>query len=124
MQYLTFRQVEGKRIAIYRTALTELMDTLVKNASDENLKCLGQLLKVGVFISFESFYFVLKFLIGLVEKPRTLRKANLITVLAKNPPWREDNEGHFRNPQWREDNEGHFSFRCGRKTLERYSWAN
>ncbi|XP_033636979.1 polyadenylate-binding protein-interacting protein 1-like [Asterias rubens] len=40
-------EVEGKRIAIYRTALTELMDTLVKNASDENLKCLGQLLKLS-----------------------------------------------------------------------------
>ncbi len=45
-------------------------------------------------------------------KPRALRNANLITVLAKNPVER------------REDNEESFSFRCGRKTPENFSREN
>ncbi len=43
----------------------------------------------------------------LVVKPRTLRKAILITIQAKNP--------------LREGKEGSFSFICGRKTPENYS---
>ncbi len=40
-------------------------------------------------------------------KSRTLRKANFITVLAKNPMWRS-----------KDMKEGSFSFICGRKTAE------
>ncbi len=53
---------------------------------------------------YSVFYSCLHLLI-LVVKPRALRKANLITILAKNPMEREDNEESF-------------SFRCGRKTPE------
>ncbi|XP_022101773.1 polyadenylate-binding protein-interacting protein 1-like [Acanthaster planci] len=36
-----------QRIDVYRVALSELMDTLLNSASDENLKCLGLLLKLS-----------------------------------------------------------------------------